>query len=132
MLDLFNISLKQLAIHYVGNKHQNESLYLSGKTFNSFDESVEQNFVQYFTKPFQKVAEFYNFYHPTELEFNEVNSFCTSFFGEKLSFKELAEKLAITLFEKSAHPNISGGELFIASFAGSSYNDEAVEAIGNS
>jgi len=130
MLDISNISLRQMAIHYVGNKTRNEQVYLSPKTYNSFAENVELNFVQYFTRPFQKVAEFYNFYHPTQLDFNEVNSFCTSFFGGTISFQDVAEKLAITLFEKSEHPNISGGELFVASFTGSRYNGEGVEAIG--
>lgn len=130
MLDLSNISLRQLAIHFVGNKHQDESLYLSTNTFNSFAESIELDFVQFFTSPFQKVAEFYNFYHATELGFNEVNAFCNSFFSGKMLFPEVAEKLAITLFEKSNHPNISGGELFIASFTGTSFNGESVDALG--
>ena len=130
MLDLSNISLRQMAIHYVGNKTRKEQVYLSRNTYNVFDESVEQNFIQYFTSPFQKVAEFYNFYHPTQLDFNEVNAFCTSFFSGTISFQEVAEKLAITLFEKSEHPNISGGELFVASFMGSRYNGEEVKAIG--
>ncbi len=130
MIELSNISLRQMTIHFVGNKSRDEQVYLSKNVFTRFEENIAANFVEYFTKPFEKTAEFYNFYHPTSIGFNELNSFCSNFFKTDIGFSELAEKIAVSLYEKSGHPNISGGELFIASFSGAHFNDEPVEAIG--
>src|SRR5674476_573188 len=107
MIDFSTIALKKMAIHFVGNKGKEEGVYISKDIFTSFNEEVEESFLQYFIEPFRKVAEFYNFYHPTEIELNEVKSFVTALFNETTGFEEVSEKIAKTLYDKSAHPNIN-------------------------
>jgi 37-kD nucleoid-associated bacterial protein len=130
MIDFSTIALKKMAIHFVGNKGKEEGVYISKNIFSSFNEAAEESFLQYFIAPFRKVAEFYNFYHPAEIELNEVKSFATSLFNDTASFEEVSEKIAKTLYDKSAHPNISGGELFITWFTGCTFNGENVDALG--
>ena len=130
MIDFSTVTLQKMAIHFVGNKGKDEGVYISKKIFTSFDEETEESFLKYFIEPFRKVAEFYNFYHPTEIELNEVKSFATGLFNETMAFEEMSEKIALTLYDKSDHPNINGGELFVAFFTGCNFNGEDVDAIG--
>ena len=130
MIDFSTVALQKMAIHYVGNKGKDEGVYLSKNSFTFFKEEVEESFLQYFIAPFRKVAEFYNFYHPTEIELNEIKSFATVLFNDTATFDAMAEKIALTLYDKSTHPNISGGELFVTRFTGCNFNGEAVDAIG--
>jgi len=119
-----------MTIHFVGNKNREEGIYISNNVFSSFNEAAEESFLQYFISPFRKVAEFYNFYHPADIELNEVKSFATALFNDDAAFEETAKKIAQTLYERSSHPGISGGELFIGLFTGCTFNGEAVDAIG--
>ena len=130
MIDFSTVAIKKMAIHYVGNKCKEEGVYLSKNGFTFFKAEIEESFLQYFIEPFRKVAEFYNFYHPAEIELNEVKSFATSIFSATCSFEEVAEKIAKTLYDKSDHPNINAGELMIVLFAGCSFDGETVDAIG--
>src|SRR6187549_3277885 len=128
MIDFSTIAIKKMAIHFVGNKGREEGVYISKEAFSSFNEEAEESFLQYFIEPFRKVAEFYNFYHPTEIELNEVSSFVTALFDSSAGFEATAKKLAQTLYEKSSHPGINGGELFVTTFSGCNFNGEDVEA----
>ncbi|MCW3093599.1 MAG: hypothetical protein JWP81_4668 [Ferruginibacter sp.] len=130
MIDFSTVSLSKMAIHFVGNKSKEEGVFISDKIFTSFNEEVEESFLKYFIEPFRKVAEFYNFYHPTEIDLNEIKSFSTALFNDTATFEEVAEKIAKSLYDKSEHPNINGGELFVAWFAGCNFNGEPVDAIG--
>lgn len=130
MIDFSEVVLKEMAIHYVGNKSKDEGVYLSRKSFTFFDETVLENFVEYFTKPFQSTPEFYNFFHPADINLNEVSSFSTAYFTGKIDFAAMAEKMARMLYDKSEHPNINGGELFIVSFTGINLNGVPADALG--
>ncbi|MEO6733091.1 MAG: nucleoid-associated protein [Ferruginibacter sp.] len=130
MIDFSNVALKKMAIHFVGNKGKDEGVYISKDIFTFFNEVIEENFLQYFIEPFRKVAEFYNFYHPTKIELNEIKSFATALFNDTTGFDEVAEKIALTLYDKSVHPNINGGELFITWFTGCTLAGESIDAVG--
>jgi hypothetical protein len=130
MIDFSTVAIQKMAIHFVGNKSNNEGVYISKNSQHSFDEEAEESFLKYFIEPFRKLAEFYNFYHPTEIELNEIKSFATALFNDTAPFEEVAEKIAKTLYDKSGHPNISGGELFITLFSGCTFNGETVDALG--
>lgn len=130
MIDFSTVALKKMAIHFVGNKGKEEGVFISKDIFTFFRKEVEESFLQYFIEPFRKVAEFYNFYHPTEIELNEVKSFATALFKETSAFEEVAGKIAKTLYDRSEHPNINSGELFVSYFTGCTFNGETVDAIG--
>ena len=130
MIDFSTVALKKMAIHFVGNKSRGEGVYISKETFTGFDEEQEESFLKYFIAPFRKVAEFYNFYHPVQPDLNEVKSFVTSLFNDIAGFEEVSEKIALALYDKSEHPNITGGELFITWFTGCTFEGEKVDALG--
>ncbi len=130
MIDFSEVSIKEMAIHFVGNKSKDEGVYLSKKSFTLFDDTVQENFVEYFTKPFLSAAEFYNFFHPTDISLNEVSSFSSAYFQGSTDFIDFAEKVALTLYDKSEHPNINGGELFVVALEGINLDGLATAAIG--
>lgn len=130
MIDFSNVALKKMAIHFVGNKGRDEGIYISKNIFTAFTGEVQESFLQYFISPFRKLAEFYNFYHPAEIELNEVKSFARGLFNAEAAFEEISIKIANTLYDRSTHPNIRGGELFITLFSGCTFNGESVDAIG--
>jgi len=130
MIDFSTVSLQKMAIHFVGNKSKEEGVYISKNSISNFNEEEEESFLKYFIEPFRKVAEFYNFYHPTEIDLNEIKSFATALFNETAGFEEVAEKIAKTLYDKSDHPNINAGELFVTWFNGCTFNGETVDALG--
>ena len=130
MIDFSTVSLQKMAIHFVGNKSNEEGVYISKNIISNFNEEEEESFLKYFIEPFKNVAEFYNFYHPTEIELNEIKCFATALFNETSSFEEVAEKIAKTLYDKSNHPNINAGELFVTRFNGCLFNGETVDVLG--
>lgn len=130
MIDFSTVSIKKMAIHFVGNKSKEEGIYLSKDVFTYFREEIEESFLQYFIEPFRKETAFYNFYHPADIEFNEIKGFAASVFSESCSFEEVSEKITKSLYDKSDHPNINAGELMTVWFAGCTFNGETVDAIG--
>lgn len=130
MIDFSTVAIKKMAIHFVGNKGKDEGVYISKQIFTGLNEDEEESFLKYFIEPFRKTAEFYNFYHPAEIALNEVKSFATGLFNETAAFEEVAEKIALSLYDKSDHPGINGGELFVAWFSGCTFNGETVDAVG--
>ncbi len=130
MIDFSTVTIKKMAIHYVGNKGNNEGVYLSEKIFTNFSDEEEESFLKYFVEPFRKLAAFYHFAHPADLALNEVYSFATSLFDATADFEKVAENVAKTLYDQSEHPNINGGELFIALLSGCTFNGESVQALG--
>src|SRR6187397_2646506 len=102
MIDFSTVALNKMTIHFVGNKGKEEGVYISKETFTNFNEE-EESFLKYFIEPFRKIAEFYNFYHPTEIALNEIKSFSSALFNETAAFEETAEKIALALYDKSDH-----------------------------
>jgi hypothetical protein len=87
MIDFSTVALNKMTIHFVGNKGKEEGVYISKETFTNFNEEEEESFLKYFIEPFRKTAEFYNFYHPTEIALNEIKSFSSAFSMRQQSLK---------------------------------------------
>ena len=52
MIDFSTVSIKKMAIHFVGNKGQDEGVYISKEVFSNFNEEEEESFLQYCIAPF--------------------------------------------------------------------------------
>ena len=129
MLDFSQIKLNGLAVHRVGNKYRNESNFQSAGLY-AVDEALEETLFRYFLKPF-KSQDFYRFHHGSDLAMNEVYTYCKSIFESQGSnLYEQSEYLLQHLYEKSNHPNIKSGELFIAYFKDAVIEDEVCDAVG--
>ncbi len=131
MITYFDASLSHLSIHKIGNKLLDESLHLSGHTINVTDEVLADLLMNFFLKPFEKVNQFYHFYHPSEdLELNEIYHFASLIFDDKTTFHENTRQIAKHLYDSSSHPKIKSGELYICCFDNLQVGGEVMEAIG--
>lgn len=121
------IKIKNLSIHFVGNKYS-EKLYLSKETV-SLDKSITELLISYFLKQFNFIESFV-FYHHDSLKFNEVYNWITDIFNTSSSFFETTRKLANHLYEVSEHPKIKGGEFYVVYFKDCIFNGTTTDAIG--
>lgn len=128
MLDFSEAILSQLAVHYVGNKSNEEGIVLSEREV-AINGSIASLLTTYFTQPF-KSEEFYNFTHETALELNEVNAFVKQIFHDRHSLQLQSINLAKHVYEQSIYPQIKSGELYVAYFENCLLNDESMDVVG--
>lgn len=129
MIDSSNTRLEALAIHYCGNKGNGEELLLCSGQAALGRPETELSLIRYFTGHFRK-PEFFRFAHSDTIALNTVYSICDRIFGETQSFDQLSASLARYLYEQSVHPQIKGGELYVALLSNCVLEDELTDAIG--
>jgi len=130
MINLYNAQIESLSIHRVGNKSRNENIFLSAEPFQLNDE-ITPLIKEYFLKPFREKEEnYYQFFHETDLEFNELYNFANKIFEDPESVHEVSKKINTLLFEQSAHPHIKSGEVYIVYFENMLLDNEKTSAIG--
>lgn len=131
MVTSFEAVLQQVSIHKLGNKNLDEPLTLSEQSLTLNDEVLAGLLKQYFLQPFEKVNEIYRLHHTTgNLQLNEVFHFATNIFEDGESFHESSQQLARLLYERTSHPKIKSGELYVTHFSGLQAEGELLEAIG--
>ena len=130
MLDFSNTSLNKIIIHRVGNKSLDEGYKLSDKTIDLLHQpDLAQILTGFFLKPFEQVP-FYNFYHVTNIELNEVYTIADKLFSNPKGFVKDTKELGRILYEYSTHPKIKNGELYITYFKNCLLENKEVDAIG--
>ena len=121
--------LQSVAAHIIGNQHDNEDIIYSSAAVNVEDQTLNETLKSYFLKSF-KEPEYFCFSFPTgELELNPVYNFCANIFDDPSCLHEQSVKIARHLYEKSKHPNIKSGELFVAYFSQILADDTVCDAI---
>ena len=131
MISFFEASLLEFSVHKVGNKLLDESLSLSSHPLKVNDEILDGLLMNYFLKPFEKAIETYRFYHPTEdLHLNEVFHFAEIIFNNKTEIHKSSQEIAKHLYDRSNHPKIKSGELYVCYFANLQVDGELLDAIG--
>ncbi len=116
------------AVHYVGNKGNDDPLQISPNTLQA-DEDLMFAFREFFLTPF-KSEEYFQFHHDTDLELNEVFSFVTKIFDNPSSLIEQSASLAKHLYNQSIHPKVKGGEFYVLYFTDCFLEGEPVDAVG--
>lgn len=130
MISFGNCEITNLSAHRVGNKANDETLYLSETSLEIEDDELNGLLMQYFLKPFTS-EEFYNFtFSNGEFELNPLFTYAQSIFSDGLSLHEVSMKIAQYLYDVSNHPNIKSGDLFVAELGGVRLNDQLTEVIG--
>lgn len=129
MMNFFNSNLVSLITHIVGNKQNDEELFISEEPIDLTDNIFKSNLQNYFLSPF-KSTEYYNFYHESDLFLNTCLFYANSIFDDSNCFISKSQDVAKFLYEKSMHPKIKGGELFIAYFSNCIVENNVVDAIG--
>jgi hypothetical protein len=131
MISFFEAGIESLAVHWVGNKMNDEGYVLAEAPVPVDDELLGSILMQYFVTPFTKTNEVYRFYHANDdLELNEVFHFVRAMFAGETDFTEGSRQLAKYLYESTAHPNIKSGELYVARFTNLQIEGELLDAIG--
>lgn len=120
--------IKYISVHKVGNKLNEESLFLSKKQL-SFDKLLESSFSQYFLSSF-KTEEYYRFHHDIDLSMNEVYSCVLAILDNPKSLQKQSENIAKHLYNQSVHPKIKGGEFYVVYFTDCELNGEILDAVG--
>jgi hypothetical protein len=117
-----------IALHKVGVKFLDENVVLSKKIL-SVTEDISNLLLRYFVFPF-KSPEYFNFYHDTDINMNEVFVCASKIFDNPETLLEQSVNLAKHLYEQSAHPKIKGGEFYTVYFKDCILDGETVDAVG--
>lgn len=115
MPDLSVARLEYCAIHYAGNKNNDEGTILSKQLVSVSDEKTRNTLLKYFLNSF-KEDDIQCFSHHTALEMNEVYTISTRLFADPESLLLRSVELVTHLYENTMHPNIPGGEVIVAYF----------------
>jgi len=129
MLDFSTVAIKEIAIHRVGNKHNEEDFFIS-KASHPLTEDLESMMLDYFVKPFTNTLDANQFTHEVDLSYNELNGISKDFFQNPDSLYINSVKILKHLHEQSNHPHIKSGDVFVVRFEDILYEDKMVSALG--
>src|ERR1035437_2513446 len=129
MFSTFKINLENLAVHYVGNKADDDGIRLSNDVMHISDEHIKALLQTYFLSAF-KSGEWYHLHHEAEINLNETFNFATQIFDNHDTFYPQSVNFARHLYEQSTHSKIKSGELYVVLFSGVIVDNEEMDAIG--
>ncbi len=128
MLITTEVKLEQIILHKVGNKSRDEALQLS-KAPLEVDDFIKELLQKYFLSPF-KSESYYNLFHESDINLNEVFSFVSKIFAHPAGILEQSQNLARHLYEQSTHPNVKPGEFYVTLLRDLVLDGEALDAVG--
>jgi hypothetical protein len=130
MIDYTNCNIEKVSVHHVGNKTNDENLYLSKSLLDVSNERVEELLFRFFLKPFTTPE--YNAFTFSNEDFtlNPLYIFSTEIFENQKGFHKNSINVARHLYELSIHPQIKSGDLFMVYFTGISIEDKETDVIG--
>lgn len=128
MITFSETIIEQLVVHKVGSKYNEENIRFS-KDLLKVNDEIKDLLAKYFLTPF-KSNEYYNFYHESDLNLNEVYHYVNRIFDDPEQLFDQSINLAKHLYENSTHPNINGGEFYTVYFQDLEFNNEPTDAIG--
>ncbi|MCB0514034.1 MAG: nucleoid-associated protein [Bacteroidetes bacterium] len=120
--------LQHLAIHKVGNKGNNDLLFLTKKSV-TLNHDMQLLLTDYFLNAFSS-EEYYQFQHDSDLALNEVFNYATQIFDNPKVFQEVSIHIAQHLYNQSLHPKIKSGEFYVVYFKDCFTDGQIVDAIG--
>ncbi|MDR2122478.1 MAG: nucleoid-associated protein [Flavobacteriaceae bacterium] len=116
MINLKHAVISKLTLQFAGNKVREEKNIYAGDLFH-LTEKEEEEMQPFLMSAFKNQSEFYQFTHYTQdVNFNVLYSLCKEVFEESIDFVEFSDKVLDHLFERSNHPQIKKGEIFVAFF----------------
>ncbi len=121
-------AIKNITLHLVGNKTNNENFVIS-KSIMMIDSEIKNLLLNYFLFPFTS-KEYYQLYHESDLVLNEVYTYVSKIFDEPEQLYEQSVNLAKHLYEQSTHPKIKGGEFYTVYFKDCILDGETLDAVG--
>lgn len=128
MILLNEIQLKEICLHKVGNKLEDEGIKFSKSTL-TINEDISKLLINYFFSPF-KSNEYYNLYHEADINLNEVFVYISKIFEDPKTILTQSINLAKHLYEQSNHPKVKNGEFYIVYFKDCIVDGEIIDGIG--
>ena len=122
------LKISHLSLHRIGNNACQEGVELSNQEQTIGDDLLEI-LKSFFLVPF-KNEECYHFSHVSDLSLNEAYSYSKLIFSDNHAFHEQSKNIARFLYEKSSHPNIKRGELYVVYFKDCILDGDTIDAIG--
>ena len=130
MIDVKNAYIAHISLQKVGHKVREEANIFADKTL-EYDESKEEQLIPFLLNPFKKSLEINHFTHYTEkLEFNVLYNQCAQMFEEQVDFIDFSQEVLSHLYEKSLHPQIKTGEVFVTLFENMMFDGISCRGIG--
>lgn len=123
-------SIKELCIHFVGNKIKENELLLSNSLVRLDDKENFDLVSQYLLNGFLNNAVYHNFHNINDINLNDIFSIVSDIFANPKSLLKNSKKIAKYLYENSIHPQIKDGELYVAYLDDCFFDNNAVDAIG--
>lgn len=118
--------LSKIIVHKVGNKINQEQLFLSQQEL-QLEHEMKELLTDYFLKAFKSEEQF-QFYSDSYLVNHPVYSSVSEIFEDREKFVPESENIAKHLFEAAENPRIQGGELFICYFEGEASEADSDES----
>ena len=130
MIDVRNAYISYVTLQKVGHKVREEANIFAQEIM-PVDEKKEEDLVPFLLAPFRKNLEPYRFHHYTDkLEFNVLYNAAASIFDEEIDFLDFSNDILSHLYEKSLHPQIKSGEVFIVLFENMQFDEVPCRGIG--
>ncbi len=129
MIDYSLLNLEGLALHAVGNKHHEETNYISDQLL-ELEEDTRTLLLDYFLTPFVNYSEVYQFQKEEEDNITTLHQLCDTIFNQPDQLLETSVKILEHLYEQSEHPHIKVGEVFVAYMTELVFDDVVTDAIG--
>lgn len=123
-----NKMFSKIIIHRVGNKVNQEGLFLSAQEL-ELEEEMREQLADFFLSAF-KGEEQFQFYSESYLTNNPVYSSISEIFEDKDKFLWESENIAKHLYEIAENPRVQGGELFVVYFEGEETEAGKIDSIG--
>ena len=127
-MDFCNSQLFEIVVHKVGNKINDESCNYSSTGINVTEE-LKELLLYYFITPF-KSNEYFNLYHESDLNLNEVFVYVSKIFDKQDKLLANSVNLGKHLYEQSVHPKIKGGEFYTVYFKDCIVDGVTTDAVG--
>lgn len=120
--------LEKLIIHYIGNKGNGDGVKFSNILIEDFSK-IEQSIKNIIEKSFSEDEQFHFTYFP-KLELNPIYTMVNEIFNNESVFIDQTKNIGRLLYDKSMHPQIKLGELFIFYIKNCNFYDEVSDCVG--
>lgn len=130
MLNYIDVQMHNIAIHRIGAPARDEQLMLSDHILHLPEGLLHEDIQRYFFSSF-KEPNFYRFMPVARsLEDNVMHRWATEIFENPALLLERSRDIAKYLYDRSVHPNIKSGDLFVFYFEDVLLGDEIVSGMG--
>ncbi|MEQ6122897.1 nucleoid-associated protein [Pseudotenacibaculum sp. MALMAid0570] len=129
MLKTTNAFISRATLQRVGNKLSQELNYSTSEEI-PLTEDEETLLKSFFLSSIRSSQDLMKFTHHVSLDYNTIYDSSTKFFDKEISFIDYSNNILNHLYEKSNHPQIKTGELFVVHFQELQFQEITTDAIG--